>query len=84
MPLLNNDICVEGAGGYLFLLGFSSLYDAIHGWMTGRMDGWMDGSRDAIHGWMTGRMDGWMDGRVTRCHPWMDGWTGHVMPSMDG
>ncbi len=30
--------------GYLFLSGFSSLYDAIHGWMTGRMDGWMDGS----------------------------------------
>jgi hypothetical protein len=26
-------------GGYLFLPGFSSLYDAIHGWMTGRMDG---------------------------------------------
>jgi hypothetical protein len=27
-------------GGYLFLSGFSSLYDAIHGWMTRRMDGW--------------------------------------------
>jgi hypothetical protein len=27
-------------GRYLFLSGFSSLYDAIHGWMTGRMDGW--------------------------------------------
>jgi hypothetical protein len=26
-------------GGYLFLPGFSSLYDAIHEWMTGRMDG---------------------------------------------
>jgi hypothetical protein len=26
-------------GGYLFLPGFSSLYDAIHGWMTGWMDG---------------------------------------------
>ncbi len=26
-------------GGYLFLPGFSSLYDAIHGWMTRRMDG---------------------------------------------
>jgi hypothetical protein len=26
--------------GYLFLSGFSSLNDAIHGWMTGRMDGW--------------------------------------------
>jgi hypothetical protein len=29
-------------GGYLFLPGFSSLYDAIHGWMMGRTDGWMD------------------------------------------
>jgi hypothetical protein len=29
-------------GGYLFLLRFSSLYDAIHGWMTGQMDGWME------------------------------------------
>jgi hypothetical protein len=28
--------------GYLILPGFSSLYDAIHGWMTGRMDGWME------------------------------------------
>jgi nitrate reductase alpha subunit len=28
-------------GGYLFLSGFSSLYDCIHGWMTGQMDGWM-------------------------------------------
>jgi len=27
-------------GGYLFLPGFSSLYDAIHGWMIGWMDGW--------------------------------------------
>jgi hypothetical protein len=26
-------------GGYLFLLGFFSLYDAIHGWMTRWMDG---------------------------------------------
>jgi hypothetical protein len=33
-------------GGYLFLPGFSSLYDAIHGWMTGQMDGWMDGSHE--------------------------------------
>jgi hypothetical protein len=30
----------RGGGGYLFLLGFSSLYDAIHGWMMGRTDGW--------------------------------------------
>jgi len=29
-----------GAGGYLFLLTCSSLYDAIHGWMTRRMDEW--------------------------------------------
>ncbi len=27
-------------GGYLFLSGFSSLYDAIHGWMTIWMDEW--------------------------------------------
>jgi hypothetical protein len=40
MPFLDNDICAE-RGGYLFLLGFSSLYDAIHGWMMRRMDGWM-------------------------------------------
>jgi hypothetical protein len=26
-------------GLFVFLPGFSSLYDAIHGWMTGRMDG---------------------------------------------
>jgi hypothetical protein len=31
---------VQRGWGYLFLSGFSSLYDAIHGWMTGRMDGW--------------------------------------------
>jgi hypothetical protein len=35
-------------GGYLFLPGFSSLYDAIHGWMTRRTDGWTDGLTD---GW---------------------------------
>ncbi len=28
-------------GGYLFLPGFSFMYDAIHGWMMRRMDGWM-------------------------------------------
>jgi len=27
-------------GDYLFLPGFFSLYDAIHGWMTRRMDVW--------------------------------------------
>ncbi len=41
MPFLDNDTCVEG-GGYLFLPRFFSLYDAIHGWMTRRMDGWME------------------------------------------
>jgi hypothetical protein len=40
MPFLDSDTCAKGGGGYLFLPGFSSLYDAIHGWMTGRMDGW--------------------------------------------
>jgi hypothetical protein len=49
MPFLDSDTCAE-AGGYLFLPGFFSLYDAIRGWMTVRMDGW----------------------------------TGHVMPSVDG
>jgi hypothetical protein len=40
MPFLNNDTCAKG--GYLFLPGFISLYDAIHGWMTGQTDGWID------------------------------------------
>jgi hypothetical protein len=39
MPFLRSNTCAEG-GGYLFLPGFSSLYDAIHGWMTGWTDGW--------------------------------------------
>jgi hypothetical protein len=39
MPFLHSDTCAEGAGGYLLLPGFSSLYDAIDGWMTGWMDG---------------------------------------------
>jgi hypothetical protein len=39
MPFLDSDTCEEEGRGYLFLPGFSSLYDAIHGWMTGRMDG---------------------------------------------
>jgi hypothetical protein len=30
-------------GGYLFLPGFFSMYDAIHEWMTGWMDACMDG-----------------------------------------
>jgi hypothetical protein len=33
---------VQRGGVYLFLPGFSSLYDAIHGWMTRWMDGWME------------------------------------------
>jgi hypothetical protein len=32
MPFLDRDTCAE-RGGYLFLPGFSSLYDAIHRWM---------------------------------------------------
>ncbi len=39
MPFLDSDTCAEGGGGYLFMPGFSSVYDAIHWWMTGRMDG---------------------------------------------
>jgi hypothetical protein len=38
MPFLDSDTCLE-RGVYLFLPRFSSLYDAIHGWMTGWMDG---------------------------------------------
>jgi hypothetical protein len=38
MPFLDSDTC--GGGGYLFLPGFCSLYDVIHGWMTGQTDGW--------------------------------------------
>ncbi len=39
--LLLTHLCTLGGGrGYLFLPGFSALYDAIHGWMTGWMDGW--------------------------------------------
>jgi hypothetical protein len=43
MPFIDSDTCARRGGGgvNLFLPGFSSLYDAIHGWMTGRMDGWM-------------------------------------------
>jgi len=41
MPFLDIDTCEKrGGGDYLFLPGFSSLYDAIHGWMTRWMDGW--------------------------------------------
>jgi hypothetical protein len=38
MPFLDNDTCAEWrGGGYLFLPGFSSLYDVIHGWMESLM-----------------------------------------------
>jgi hypothetical protein len=37
---------MRGGEGYLFLPGFSFLYDAIHEWMTKQMDEWMDGSCD--------------------------------------
>jgi len=40
MSILDSHTCAEG-GIYLFLPRFFSLHDAIHGWMTGRMDGWM-------------------------------------------
>ncbi len=39
MPFLDSDTCA--GEGYLFLSGFSSLYDVIHGWMMGWMDRWM-------------------------------------------
>ncbi len=42
MPFLDNDTCA-GVGGYLFLLGFFSLYDVT---MDGWRDGWMDESRE--------------------------------------
>jgi hypothetical protein len=45
MPFLDSDTCAEQGGGYLFLSGFSSLYDAIHGWVTRRMD-----RRKKLHG----------------------------------
>jgi hypothetical protein len=44
MPFLHKDTFARagrGCWGYLFLPGFSFLYDAIHGWMTGRMNEWM-------------------------------------------
>jgi hypothetical protein len=44
MPFLDIDTCVEGRGGAVifFYQGFFFMYDAIHGWMTRQMDGWMD------------------------------------------
>jgi hypothetical protein len=46
MPFIDNDTCAKG--GVIYLLGFFSSYDAIHGWMTGQVDGQMD--------WWTGHM----------------------------
>ncbi len=40
MSFLDSHTCAEG-GIYLFLPRFFSLHDAIHGWMTGRINGWM-------------------------------------------
>jgi hypothetical protein len=40
MPFLDSDTCAEGGEGLFISARVSSLYDAIHGWMTGRMDGW--------------------------------------------
>jgi hypothetical protein len=41
MSFLDSYTCAEG-GIYLFLPRFFSLHDAIHGWMTGRIDdGWV-------------------------------------------
>jgi hypothetical protein len=39
MPFVDSNTCAQRERGYLFLSGFSSLYDAIHGWMMRRMDG---------------------------------------------
>jgi hypothetical protein len=41
MPFLDSDTCAEG--GYLFLPGF---FPCMMSSMTGRMDGWMNGSRE--------------------------------------
>ncbi len=39
---LDSNTCTEGGGGGLFISArVFFLYDAIHGWMTGRMDEWM-------------------------------------------
>jgi hypothetical protein len=38
-----------GGGGYLFLPRFSSMYDSIHEWMMGRMDGWMGHVMKKLH-----------------------------------
>jgi hypothetical protein len=41
MPFLDSNTCTKGGGGFIyFCQGFFSLYDGIHGWMTGQMDGW--------------------------------------------
>jgi hypothetical protein len=38
-----------GRGGYLYPPRFSSLCHTIHGWMTGRMDGWKDSEKRPRH-----------------------------------
>jgi hypothetical protein len=38
MPFVDNDTSVEG--GLFISARVFFLYDAIHGWMTGQMDGW--------------------------------------------
>lgn len=53
----------------------------IHGWMGGRIFGWMDGWMN-IYVWMDGNIDGWIDmlmvrymdeGQMERwVHMWMD------------
>jgi hypothetical protein len=45
MPFLDSDTCAKEGGLFIYVRVFF-LYDAIHGWMMGRMDGWMDESRD--------------------------------------
>jgi hypothetical protein len=76
MPFPDSNTCVERGGDYLYLSGFSSLYDTIHGWMMGQTDGWVmcvvergggylylpgfSSLYDTIHGWMTGQTNGWV------------------------
>jgi hypothetical protein len=38
MPFLHSDTCTGGGRVVYFCPGFSSLYDAIHGWMDGSRD----------------------------------------------
>jgi hypothetical protein len=41
MPFLDSDTYAK-EGVIYFYQGFFPLYDAIHEWMTGRMNGWME------------------------------------------